>query len=168
MGEEQLQNQSDLQEQQTPVSQGEEKVEDVGVVKVLRNKLEDEIKRRKELEQKLKSLEEVGTIANIEEISEKLKEIDKLKFENQIAKKFPYLVDEVENIWQMKKQDESIEDAVARYIGKKQLETQSQLTGYSVGSKSISPNLQEPDITQLPKEEQEKKARQIFEELYGS
>lgn len=166
MGEELLnQPQDELEEKATET---EEQKQDIGVVKTLRTKLEDEIKRRKELEKKLKDIETVGSIANLEEITQKLNEIEKLKFENQIAKKFPNLVDEVDNIWEIKRQDENIEDAVARYLGKKQLENlSSSTTGYSVGSKQISPNLQEPDISRLPKEEQEKLAKKLFEQVYG-
>jgi predicted RNase H-like nuclease (RuvC/YqgF family) len=166
MGEELLnQPQDELEEKATET---EELQQDTGVVKILRTKLEDEIKRRKELEKKLKDIEAVGSIANLEEITQKLNEIEKLKFENQIAKKFPNLVDEVDNIWEIKRQDENIEDAVARYLGKKQLENlSSSTTGYSVGSKQISPNLQEPDISRLPKEEQEKLAKKLFEQVYG-
>ncbi len=166
MGEELLnQPQDELEEKATET---EELQQDTGVVKILRTKLEDEIKRRKELEKKLKDIETVGSIANLEEITQKLNEIEKLKFENQIAKKFPNLVDEVDNIWEIKRQDENIEDAVARYLGKKQLENlSSSTTGYSVGSKQISPNLQEPDISRLPKEEQEKLAKKLFEQVYG-
>lgn len=149
----------------------ENKQEDVknevesNVIKLLRKKYEDSLKRLKELEEENKNLKTVARIANIDELALK---VDKLDFENTILKKFPHLANEVEDIWNFRKQGESIEDTVSRYIGKKMLEnaTNQNMSGFSLGSKTISPNLEE-DLSSLPMDKLREIAKEEFKKIYG-
>lgn len=160
MGEEELKN----QEEQTSESEVKGEIEGQAI-KILRKKYEDTIKRLKELEEENKSLKEVTRVANLDELANK---VDKLDFENTILKKYPDLVGEVEEIWQFRKAGESVDETVAKYIGKKTLEGQQKATpqGFSLGSQNISPNLEE-DLSSLPLSELEKRAREEFKKIYG-
>lgn len=144
------------------VKEEKQEKEETNLVKHLRKQLEEKIQKEKEMENKLKEIENIFKIANLDEVAEKLKKVDKLEFESQVLKNFPHLSGEVEDIWKERKEGETIEDAVARYIGKKQIVSQ-----YGIGSKKIAPNLQEQDISSLPPKEREQKARELFREIYG-
>jgi len=133
-------------------------------VKLLRKKYEQVLKEKKELEEKITSLQEVARIVNVDEILNKL---DKLELENLIYKKFPELKDETENIMKEKKEGESWEDAIYRYIGEKKATSREEMTGFSLGSAQTPRIVAEPDFLKLPKEEQEKIARELFKQIYG-
>ncbi len=167
MGEEETLQPQEEQQQEEEIKQEQKPEEETSLVKTLRKKLEETIKERNLLLKQLEEMKAVGTIANIDEITEKLKKVEKLEFENNLVKKYPFLAEEAENIWKMRKEDESLDDVVARYLGKKALENQTSQTGYSLGSRPISPNLQEPDLMKLPPEERRKKAEELFKQIYG-
>ncbi len=155
------------QEEQKEENKQENVKNDVesNVIKLLRKKYEDSLKRLKELEEENKHLKTVSRIANIDELALK---VDKLDFENTILKKFPHLANEIDDIWNLRKQGEPIEDTVSRYIGKKILEneTNQNISGFSLGSKTISPSLEE-DLSSLPMDQLEKRAREEFKKIYG-
>lgn len=134
-------------------------------VKILRKKLEETLKKLKEVEEENKTLKELARVANLDELINK---VERLDFENAILKKYPNLVGEVDEIWSLRKPGETIEETVAKYIGKKTLEGQQQTIsqGFSLGSQKISPNLEE-DLSSLPLSELERRAREEFKKLYG-
>lgn len=170
MGDEQIKNntQEETVEAQTDENEKtkeEHHGEETNLVKILRKKLEEEIKSKKMLEEKIKRAEETGFIANVDEVLEKLRKIDKLEFENQVVKKYPFLADKVDEVWQLKKDNEDIEDAVAKYLGKQNIE---QLTKTSSGTVRIAPNIQEiSDLNKLSPEDREKEAKRLFNKVYG-
>jgi vacuolar-type H+-ATPase subunit I/STV1 len=133
-------------------------------IKLLRKKYEQTLKEKKELEEKIASLQEVAKIANVDEILNKL---DKLEFENILYKKFPELKDEAENIMKERKEGESWEEAIYRYIGKKKATAKEEKAGFSLGSAQTPRIVSEPDFLKLPKEEQEKIARELFKQVFG-
>ena len=133
-------------------------------VKILRKKYEQALKEKKELEEKFLSLQEVAKIANVDEL---LSKVDKLEFENILYKKFPELKDEAENIMKERKEGESWEEAIYRYIGKKKATSKEEKVGYSLGSAQTSRTVVEPDFLKLPKKEQEKIAEELFKQIYG-
>ncbi|MCX8159192.1 MAG: hypothetical protein N3D20_02800 [Candidatus Pacearchaeota archaeon] len=164
MGEEKLNQQINQPENQVEneiKQEQQEKQEDTSLVKHLRKQLEEKIQKEKELEKKLNELSELSRVANLDEIVNKLKKVDILEFENQVVKKFPELSGEIDEILKERKENEGVEDAVARYLGKKQMQASS------LGSQRIAPNLQEPNIENLPLEEKERIAREAFKKIYG-
>jgi len=133
-------------------------------IKLLRRKYEQTLKEKKELEEKISSLQEVARIANVDEILNKL---DKLEFENLLYKKFPELKDEAENIMKERKEGENWEETIYRYIGKKKATSGEEKAGFSLGSAQTPRIVSEPDFLKLPKEEQEKIARELFKQVFG-
>lgn len=157
MGDEQIQQPEEQQEQE----------EESYLIKHLRQKLEEKSKKEKELKQEVENLKQFLKIANIDELLDKVKKIDKLEFELALQKKFPDLTNEAEKIWETKKENENLEDVVARYLGKKQLENLTQQNvGFSFGSeKNYSTPIQETsieDLEKLPLEQLRKLAQEEF------
>jgi len=130
-------------------------------VKVLRKKLEDVLKEKKVLEEKLQKIDQLESVANIDEIAKK---IDKLEFKTTIYERFPKLANEVDEVWKSRKIGESFEDTIARYVGKKALSNSQE--GFSLGTRSVNVS-PETDISKLPPEQREQKAREMFKQAYG-
>jgi len=166
MGEEQLQQQEPVQ--QEPAQEGsvqeeallevQQQADEGPVVKVLRQKLEQEIKTRKKLEEELAKTRE---FLNVSDVGELMKKIERLELENLVAKKYPELSEEIEEIMRFKREGESIEDAILRYIGKKSVENRQSQVGFSLGSSKLSSPPSEPH-RKISKEE----AEQLFKQLY--
>jgi hypothetical protein len=157
MGDEQIQQQEPVQEEQ--VLEEQKQSEDGSVVKVLRQKLEQEIELRKKLEEELAKTKE---LLNVSDIGSLISKIERLELENLVAKKYPELSDETENIMQFRKEGEPIEDAILRYIGKKTIENKPSQAGFSLGSNKLTSVPSEPQGRNLTKE----KAEQLFKQLY--
>jgi len=161
MGEEQLQQQEPLQEkpiQEEGVPEEQQQTEEGPAVKVLRQKLEQEIRARKKLEEELAKTRE---LLNVSDVGELMRKIERLELENLVAKKYPELSDEIENIMQFRKEGESIEDAILRYIGKKSVERKQTQVGFSLGSSRLTSPPSEPQ-GKISKEQ----AEQLFRQLY--
>ncbi|MFZ8804564.1 MAG: hypothetical protein ACO2PO_16500 [Candidatus Calescibacterium sp.] len=166
MGEEQLQQQEPVQ--QEPAQEGsvqeeallevQQQADEGPVVKVLRQKLEQEIKTRKKLEEELAKTRE---FLNVSDVGELMKKIERLELENLVAKKYPELSEEIEEIMRFKREGESIEDAILRYIGKKSVENRQSQVGFSLGSSKLSSPPSEPQ-GKISKEQ----AEQLFKQLY--
>jgi predicted RNase H-like nuclease (RuvC/YqgF family) len=159
MGEEQIQQEEQVQEEQ--VQEEIRLTEESPAVKVLRQKLEQEIKTRKQLEEELTKAKE---LLNVSDIGSLMSKVEKLELENIVAKKYPELSDEIENIVQLRKAGETIEDTILRYIGKKTVESKPSQTGFSLGSNKLTSNPSEPKGEKLTKEQ----AEQLFKQLYYS
>jgi len=163
MGEEQIQSEELVQEEQV---QEETKQEDGPAVKVLRQNLEQEIKTRKQLEETKKQLEEelakARELLNVSDIGSLMSKVERLELENVIAKKYPELSDEIEDIAQFKRPGETTEDTILRYIGKKTIENKPSQTGFSLGSNKLTFNPSEPKGEEMTKEQ----AEEIFKKLY--
>jgi len=165
MGEE-LQNQTEEQVQEEPVQEtpepkAEEKIEEISPVKILRKKYEDILRENKQLKEEIKKLKEVVSISDVNTLISKL---NKLELENVIHKQYPELAGEIDKILEMRKPDEPIEDTIARYIGKKALESQKT---EGIRSSNLGAIPSEPDIINLPKEERDKIAEELFKKVYG-
>ena len=156
MGEEQIQSEELVQEEQV---QEETKQEDGPAVKVLRQKLEQEIKTKKQLEEELAKARE---LLNVSDIGSLMSKVERLELENVIAKKYPELSDEIEDIAQFKRPGETTEDTILRYIGKKTIENKPSQTGFSLGSNKLTFNPSEPKGEEMTKEQ----AEEIFKKLY--
>jgi hypothetical protein len=162
MGEEQIQNEELVQEekvQEEKVQEEPKQTEEGPAVKVLRQKLEQEIKTRKQLEEELAKARELLSVSDIGSLMQK---VERLELENIVAKKYPELSDEIENIVQFRRAGETIEDTILRYIGKKTIENKPSQTGFSLGSNKLTSNPSEPKGEALTKE----KAEQLFKQLY--
>jgi hypothetical protein len=157
MGEEQIQPEEQVQEEQ--VQEEPKQTEEGPAVKVLRQKLEQEIKARKQLEEELAKARE---LLNVSDIGGLMQKVERLELENIVAKKYPELSDEIENIMQFRRTGETIEDTILRYIGKKTIENKSSQIGFSLGSNKLTSPPSEPKGEALTKEE----AEQIFKKLY--
>lgn len=157
MGEEQLQQEEPIQEES--VSREPQQVEEGPAVKVLRQKLEQEIHARKQLEEELKKAKELLSVSDIGNLMSK---IERLELENLVTKKYPELSDEIENIMQFRREGEPIEDAILRYIGKKTIENKPSQVGFSLGSSKLTSTSSEPKGEALTKEQ----AEQLFKKLY--
>jgi len=157
MGEEQLQQEEPIQEES--VSREPQQVEEGPAVKVLRQKLEQEIHARKQLEEELKKAKELLSVSDIGNLMSK---IERLELENLVTKKYPELSDEIENIMQFRREGEPIEDAILRYIGKKTIENKPSQVGFSLGSSKLTSTPSEPKGEALTKEQ----AEQLFKKLY--
>lgn len=166
MGEEQLQQQEPIQQepvqessvQEEAVLEVQQQADEGSAVKVLRQKLEQEIKARKKLEEELAKTRE---LLNVSDVGELMKKIEKLELENLIAKKYPELSEEIENIMQFRREGEPVEDAILRYIGKKSVENRQSQVGFSLGSSRLSSPPSEPQ-GKINKEQ----AEQLFKQLY--
>jgi hypothetical protein len=166
MGDEQLQQQEPVQ--QEPVQEGfaqdegvletQQQADEGPAVKVLRQKLEQEIRARKRLEEELSRTRE---LLNVSDVGELMKKIERLELENLVAKKYPELSDEIENIMQLRREGEPIEDAILRYIGKKSVENRQSQVGFSLGSSKLGSSPSEPQ-GKINKEQ----AEQLFKQLY--
>ena len=157
MGEEQIQQEEQIQEEQV---QEEAKLkEESPAVKVLRQKLEQEIKTRKQLEEELEKAKELLSVSDIGSLMQK---VERLELENMVAKKYPELSDEIENILQFRRIGETIEDTILRYIGKKTIENKPSQTGFSLGSSKLTSAPSKPKKEALTKEQ----AEQLFKQLY--
>jgi hypothetical protein len=156
MGEEQIQQEEQVQEEQ--VQEKPKQTEEGPAVKILRQKLEQEIKTRKQLEEELAKARE---LLNVSDIGSLMQKVERLELENIIAKKYPELSDEIENILQFRRTGETIEDTILRYIGKKTIENKPSQTGFSLGSNKLTSNPSEPK-GDLSKEE----AEQLFKKIY--
>jgi hypothetical protein len=156
MGEEQIQNEELVQEQ---VQEETKQTEEGSAVKVLRQKLEQEIKTRKQLEEELAKARE---LLNVSDIGSLMQKVERLELENMVAKKYPELSDEIENIYQFRRAGETIEDTILRYIGKKTIENRPSQTGFSLGSSKLTSAPSEPKGEALTKEQ----AEQLFKQLY--
>ncbi len=157
MGEEQIQEEQILPEEQ--VQEETKQIEEGPAVKALRQKLEQEIKTRKQLEEELEKARELLSVSDIGSLMQK---VERLELENIVAKKYPELSDEIENIMQFRKSGESIEDTILRYIGKKTIESKPSQTGFSLGSNKLTSNPSELKGETLTKEQ----AEQLFKKLY--
>jgi hypothetical protein len=157
MGEEQIQQEEQIQEEQ--VQEETKLAEESPAIKILRQKLEQEIKTRKQLEEELAKTRELLSVSDIGSLMQK---VERLELENIIAKKYPELSDEVESIMQFRRIGESIEDAILRYIGKKTIESKPSQTGFSLGSNKLTSNPSEPKGETLTKEQ----AEQLFKQIY--
>jgi hypothetical protein len=157
MGEEQIQQEEQIQEEQ--VQEETKLAEESPAIKILRQKLEQEIKTRKQLEEELAKTRELLSVSDIGSLMQK---VERLELENIIAKKYPELSDEVESIMQFRRSGESIEDAILRYIGKKTIESKPSQTGFSLGSNKLTSNPSEPKGETLTKEQ----AEQLFKQIY--
>jgi len=166
MGEE-LQNENLVQqepeqqpEQQEPVKTGQE-IEG-SAVKILRNKLENLAKENKELKERLSKFEELASVSDLESLVSKL---NKLELENKIAKEYPELSGEVEEILKIRKPGESVEDTIVKYIGLKELETRKSQSSPRSNLGMVPPS--ETDLSKLKPEERERLAREYFKQVYG-
>lgn len=159
MGEEELNQQSE--EQESALQQTEE----TGLVKRLRNELEEQIKINKQIQREIEKLREYSSVSSLEEIQQRL---ENLEFENFLLSEYPDLKEEKDKIKEFRKINESWEDAVLRYLGKKAIEQQaSSPQGFSLRSQQISTNLGEVDYSKLPLEELKKKAEEEFRKMMG-
>jgi hypothetical protein len=156
MGEEQIQQEEQVQEEQ--VQEEPKQIEEGPAVKILRQKLEQEIKTRKQLEEELEKTRELLSVSDIGSLMQK---VERLELETIVAKKYPELSDEIENILQFRRTGETIEDTILRYIGKKTIENKQSQTGFSLGSNKLTSVPSEPK-GDLTKEE----AEQLFKKLY--
>jgi hypothetical protein len=167
MGEEQFQQQEPFQQeplqggsvQEEGVLEAQQQADESSVVKVLRQKLEQEIKTRKKLEEELAKTRE---LLNVSDVGELMRKIERLELENLVAKKYPELSEEIEEIVQFKREGETIEDAILRYIGKKSVENRQSQVGFSLGSNKLTSNPSEPKGGTLTKEQ----AEQLFKQIY--
>jgi hypothetical protein len=157
MGDEQLQQEEPIQEES--VSGEPQQIEEGPAVKVLRQKLEQEIKARKQLEEELAKAKELLSVSDVGSLMSK---IERLELENLVTKKYPELSDEIENIMQFRREGEPIEDAILRYIGKKTVENKPSQVGFSLGSSKLTSAPSEPKGEKLSKEQ----AEQLFKQLY--
>jgi hypothetical protein len=166
MGEEQLQQQESFQQeplqegsvQEEGVLEAQQQADEGNVVKVLRQKLEQEIKTRKKLEEELAKTRE---LLNVSDVGELMRKIERLELENLVAKKYSELSEEIEEIVQFKREGESIEDAILRYIGKKSVESRQSQVGFSLGSSKLS-----SPPSELQGKISKEKAEQLFKQLY--
>jgi hypothetical protein len=157
MGEEQIQKEELVQEEQ--VQEEPKQIEEGPAVKVLRQKLEQEIKTRKQLEEELAKARE---LLNVSDIGSLMSKVERLELENIVSRKYPELSDEIENIAQFRRTGEEIEDTILRYIGKKTIENKPSQTGFSLGSNKLTSAPSEPKGEALTKEQ----AEQIFKQVY--
>jgi len=157
MGEEQIQEEQIQKEEQ--FQEATKQIEEGPAVKALRQKLEQEIKARKQLEEELEKARELLSVSDIGSLMSK---VERLELENIVAKKYPELSDEIENIIQFRRGGESIEDTILRYIGKKTIESKPSQTGFSLGSNKLTSNPSEPKGEAITKEQ----AEQIFKQIY--
>jgi len=166
MGEE-LQNENLVQQEPEQQQEQQESVKteqeiEGSAVKILRNKLENLIKENKELKERLSKFEELASVSDLESLVAKL---NRLELENKIAKEYPELSDEVEEILKIRKPGESVEDTIVKYIGLKELEARkSRISPRS--NLGVIPT-SETDLSKLPPQEREQIARKYFEQLYG-
>lgn len=156
MGEEEIQNEELEKEEIKETPPQEEK--ESGVINLLRRKIKEEEEKRKQLEDELAKARE---LLNVSDIGSLMSKVERLELENIVAKKYPELSDELENIVQFRRTGETIEDTILRYIGKKTIESKSSQTGFSLGSNKLTSNPSEPkgDLT-------EEEAEQLFKKLY--
>jgi hypothetical protein len=163
MGEEQIQNEELVQEEK--VQEEPKQTEEGPAVKFLRQKIEQEIKLRKQEEETRKQLEEelakARELLSVSDIGSLMQKVERLELENIVAKKYPELSDEIEDIMQFRKAGETIEDTILRYIGKKTIENKPSQTGFSLGSNKLTSNPSEPkgDLTK-------EQAEQLFKQIY--
>jgi hypothetical protein len=158
MGEEEIQKNEELiEEKKESIPPKEEK--ESPVIQVLRRKLKEEEEKRKYLEEELAKARE---LLNVSDIGSLMQKVERLELENLVAKKYPELSDEIENIMQFRKEGESIEDAILRYIGKKTIENKSSQVGFSLGSNRLSSFPSESPGKTITKEQ----AEQLFKQLY--
>jgi hypothetical protein len=166
MGEEQIQQPKKEDQVQGEEVREDSKEEEGPVVKVLRQKLEQEIRARKQEEEKRKQLEEelakARELLNVSDIGSLMQKVERLELENIVAKKYPELSDEIENILQFRRAGETIEDTILRYIGKKTIENRPSQIGFSLGSNKLTSAPSEPKGEALTKEQ----AEQLFKQLY--
>jgi hypothetical protein len=156
MGEEQIQNE-ELEKEETEETPPQEEKESA-VINVLRRKIREEEEKRKQLEEELAKAKELLSVSDVGSLISK---VERLELENIVAKKYPELSDEIENIAQFRKTGETIEDAILRYIGKKTIENKPSQTGFSLGSNKLTSAPSEPkgDLTK-------EQAEQLFKKLY--
>jgi hypothetical protein len=156
MGEEQIKQEEQVKEEEN--QEEIKQIEEGPAVKALRQKLVQEIKTRKQLEEELEKAKELLSVSDIGSLMQK---VERLELENIVAKKYPELSDEIENIMQFRRDGESIEDVILRYIGKKTIENKPSQTGFSLGSNKLTSNPSEPkgDLTK-------EQAEQLFKKLY--
>jgi len=139
--------------------ENKEEKESGSAVKILRQKLEQEIKEKKKIAEEFAKTKEILSISDIGSIISK---VERLELENIIAKKYPDLLEEVEDIVKFKKSDETIEDTILRYIGKKTIEKSSSQTGFSLGSSKLKSAPSESSSEPIDRE----KAEEIFNKTY--
>jgi hypothetical protein len=157
MGEEQIKSEELVQEEQ--VQEEPKQTEEGPAVKILRQKLEQEIKTKKQLEEELAKARE---LLNVSDIGSLMSKVERLELENIVTKKYPELSDEIENISQFRRTGETIEDTILRYIGKKTIENKPSQTGFSLGSNKLTSAPSEPKGEAMTKEQ----AEQVFKKLY--
>jgi len=165
MGEEQIQEQpQEVQPEEEQPQEEPQPVQETNLVRHLRKELEKRIKREKELLEELQKRDELLRIANVDEIVAKLNKVDELEFQLNLAKNYPQFADKVDEIVKERKPGETVEETLARYLGKQQL---TSIKSSTVASSNIAPNLQGADITSLPPEERERIAKGLFKQVYG-
>ena len=153
--------------EQKPADDGTKKDGDEsGLVKHLRSEVD---KRDGEIEKLRKQVQDAGNLGMTpEQIKEKLEKVDRLEFENNIAKKAPQLADKAADIFALRQKfpNATVEELIGFHLGQDLIKNQADekgTQGHSISTRTISVGGKEKKLDELTNDELAEIARKEFE-----